>query len=179
MENLTAILDCPNKIITFKFNDELFAIDLTEGDLEDSWNSFSDSNRVAWDINFSWEEATEDVDPSFCVYGVDEVEEGQFEINMDRETVIKIVKITGTKEEYFNSPAKPKKWSYSVSTSRLWASFDYGEVEADTYDEAMIKALEKLNYDFKKVNDILNSCDPTMGFSIEFNKDDIEIEEVN
>lgn len=74
---------------------------------------------------------------------------------------------------------KPKKWRYSVSTSRLWASFDEGEVEAPTYEEACEKALEKLNYDFKKVNDILNSCDPTVGFSIEFNKDDIEIEEIN
>lgn len=77
----------------------------------------------------------------------------------------------------FDEPIK--KWSYSVSTDTLWTSFDYGEVEATSYEEALEKAKAKLTYDFKKVNEILGSCDPTMGFNINFNDRQIQIEEVN
>ncbi len=68
-------------------------------------------------------------------------------------------------------------WEYSISTPSLWASFDYGEVEAKTEEEAMEKAIAKLEYDFKKVNEILGSCDPTIGFTVEFDKTQVEVTE--
>ena len=70
-----------------------------------------------------------------------------------------------------------KTWEYSVSTQTLWTSFDYGEVEAKTREEALEKAIAKLNYDFKKVNEILNSCDPTIGFEVAFNSSEVVVTE--
>lgn len=70
-------------------------------------------------------------------------------------------------------------WRYSVSTNTLWASFDFGTVSAETLNEARNKAIEKLTYDFSKVNDALSHCDNTQGFTIDFNKDSVELEEVS
>lgn len=74
---------------------------------------------------------------------------------------------------------KMKKWHYAVSTSTIWASFDFGTVEAETREEALEKAKVKLDYNFKKANDILDSCDPTIGFTINYDKSQIELEEIN
>jgi hypothetical protein len=71
-----------------------------------------------------------------------------------------------------------KKFEYSVSTSTLWASFDIGQVEAENIELARVKALEKLKYDFEKVNHVLRSADVTKDFSIHFNANDIKINEI-
>jgi hypothetical protein len=71
-----------------------------------------------------------------------------------------------------------KKYNYSVSTSVLWTSFDYGEVEADTIEEARAIAIRELNYDFKKANDALSYCDNTIGFSVSFDEQSVVINEV-
>lgn len=71
-----------------------------------------------------------------------------------------------------------KKWNYSVTTSTIWTSFDFGEVEAETYEEALKKAKEQIKYDFDKVNSILASCDPTIGFTIDYDESQIEVDEV-
>lgn len=60
------------------------------------------------------------------------------------------------------------KYNYSVSTNTLWASFDFGHVEADSIEEARDKAIEKLEYDFSKANTVLDQADITKGFTIEF-----------
>ena len=60
------------------------------------------------------------------------------------------------------------KYYYSVSSNNLWASFDYGEVEANSYEEARELAIKQLKYDFQKANDAFNHCDITQGFSIDF-----------
>lgn len=73
---------------------------------------------------------------------------------------------------------KNKTWEYSVSTPTIWTSFDCGQVEAKSYEEAMEKAIAKLNYDFRKVNDILGSCDPTIGFTVEFDESQVEVNEI-
>jgi hypothetical protein len=70
-----------------------------------------------------------------------------------------------------------KTWNYSVSTATIWTSFDYGAVEAETYEEAREKAIEQLRYDFKKANDAFKHCDVTKGFLISFNQDDVLITE--
>jgi hypothetical protein len=71
-----------------------------------------------------------------------------------------------------------KKYEYSVSTSTIWASFDFGEVEAENIQEARELAIDKLKYDFLKANEALNHCDVTNGFSIGFNEDQLQIIEV-
>lgn len=67
------------------------------------------------------------------------------------------------------------KYEYSCSTSVIWASFDCGEVEADTKEEALIKAKAELKENFDKANTAFNHCDNTLGFRIEFNDSQIEI----
>lgn len=71
-----------------------------------------------------------------------------------------------------------KKWDYSVTTYTIWSSFDYGSVEAETYEEALEKAKAQLDYNFNKVNEVLNSCDPTIGFKIEYDESQIEVNEI-
>lgn len=73
----------------------------------------------------------------------------------------------------------PKRWRYSCSTTTIWTSFDGGEVTAYSKEEARALAKEALERDFKKANDALSHCDITLGWSIEFNADNIEIEEIN
>ena len=68
-----------------------------------------------------------------------------------------------------------KTYLYSVSTNTLWTSFDYGEVEACSVEQARKLAIEKLKYDFKKANDSLSHCDNTIGFSVDFNEDDVSV----
>jgi hypothetical protein len=67
-----------------------------------------------------------------------------------------------------------KTYQYSVSTSVLWASFDFGTVEAQDIQEARDKALEALKNDFLAVNNILM----LIGHTIEFNKDAVEVIEL-
>lgn len=66
-------------------------------------------------------------------------------------------------------------WDYSLSTNTIWTSFDYGQVEADTYDEAYALALKKLKYDVEKANTVFKHCDITDGFSIEMDYDQLEV----
>jgi ribosomal protein S5 len=66
-----------------------------------------------------------------------------------------------------------KTYQYCVSTSALWASFDFGTVEAQDIQEARDKALEALKNDFAEVNKLL----ALIGHSIEFNKDAVEVVE--
>jgi hypothetical protein len=68
-----------------------------------------------------------------------------------------------------------KRYSYTVSTSTIWTSFDYGEIEADNELEARKKAIAQLRYDFDKANESLAHCDNTKGFSIHFNDSEVQI----
>jgi hypothetical protein len=70
-------------------------------------------------------------------------------------------------------------WDYSLSTSTIWTSFDYGQVEADTYEEAHALALKQLKYDVSKANDVFNHCEITEGFSIEMDYDQLEVKLVD
>lgn len=68
-------------------------------------------------------------------------------------------------------------WEYNNSTSTIWTSFDFGEVEADTKEEALQKAKDKLEYDLGKCNDALKNCDTTNGFKIEMDLSQIEVKQ--
>lgn len=71
-----------------------------------------------------------------------------------------------------------KKYSYSLSTNTIWTNFDFGEVTAQSKSEAKKKAIEEIQYNFDKVNDVLNSADVTAGFKIEINIDNLIVEEI-
>lgn len=70
---------------------------------------------------------------------------------------------------------KKSIWEYKVTTSTIWASFDIGEVEADTREQALEKAKIQVKYDLNKVNHVLASADITSGFRIEIDLDQMEI----
>lgn len=70
-----------------------------------------------------------------------------------------------------------KKWNYTVSTNTIWTSFDFGTVEAETQEQARKKAIEKLKYDFSKVNDALRHSDNTNGFEVYFDESQVEVSE--
>jgi hypothetical protein len=67
------------------------------------------------------------------------------------------------------------KWDYNNSTNTIWTSFDYGEVEADTYEEARVKAINQLKCDLEKANTVLHSCANVRSFRIDMNFEQIEI----
>ncbi len=66
-------------------------------------------------------------------------------------------------------------WKYNNSTNTIWTSFDFGEVEADTKEEALQKAKKQIEYDLKKANDALAHCDITDGFEISMDLSQIEV----
>jgi len=111
--------------------------------------------------------------PFFSVYGLGEEEDGSFYTNTDIHHSIEIVKVIGAKEDYFR---KVKLWSYSVSTEILWTSFDFGEVRAEDYNEALQKACAELDDNFRIANKALEDADT--GFSVSYDARDIKIEEV-
>lgn len=71
-----------------------------------------------------------------------------------------------------------KKFQYQLTTNTIWTSFDNGFVYADNIEEARKLAEKELSYNFKKANEILNSCDPTIGFKIEMDLSQIELKEI-
>jgi len=89
MKNNTATLNCKTKLITFQFQNELFIVDLKEGDLNDSWNTITTSDGVEWDINFYWDGETRV--PNLSVYGLEDNGEGGLQINTSDETTIEII----------------------------------------------------------------------------------------
>lgn len=97
MKNNTAIFDAIKKTITFKFDDEEFTVDLTEGDLEDSWNGITTKKGVVWDFNFSWDE---DSEPSMVLYETYK-EDGFLKTNHCNDELFKIVKQIGNFVDYF------------------------------------------------------------------------------
>lgn len=70
-------------------------------------------------------------------------------------------------------------YRYFLPTQSLWANFDSGIVHADNEEEALVKAKERLTYDFEKANDVLNSADVTTGFNLEFDANQITVALLN
>lgn len=101
MKNNTAILDCITKIITFKFNNEEFTVDIKEGDIDDSWNSIVDKDGVVWDVNFGWEDSKYVPKPSFTVYALEKDKDGFYSTNTSDYTNIKIGKTTLADKDIF------------------------------------------------------------------------------
>ena len=95
-----AHLNCITKTITFNFSGQLFVIDLTTGDLEDSWSSIEVSDGSIYDTNFHWEDENEE--PRFGVYYIaDSFETIPKNIQLGSYTNFDIVEIVGTIDDYF------------------------------------------------------------------------------
>ncbi len=106
MKNNQGILNLTEKKIFFKFNDEDFEMDLTEGDLEDNWNSFVTENGVVRDLNFHWEGYSENHKPTLTVYELRDNGDGTFSTDTfnGSEVLIKLISVIGTEGEYFGIP---------------------------------------------------------------------------
>lgn len=106
MKNNQGILNLTEKKVFFKFNDEDFIMDLTEGDLHDSWNSFTTKDDVTRDLNFHWEGFSQNHKPSLTVYELRDNEDGTFSTDTfsGTDVSIKLIKVIGTEAEYFDIP---------------------------------------------------------------------------
>lgn len=95
----------------------------------------------------------------------------------DDELVIN--KFIVAKEDWDIIEVEPVKrlWNYSLTTNTIWLSFDHGQVEATSYDEAVRLATEKLKYDLDKTNVALESCDTTRNFSVDMDFSQLEVTE--
>lgn len=92
MKNNTAILNAKSKTISFKFKYKYFTVDLTEGDLHDSWNAITTSDGIIYDVNFDW-----DLKPNLNIYRC-----GDEEQQYDDSSTIEISLVIGTKSDYFD-----------------------------------------------------------------------------
>ena len=89
------ILNCKEKKVCFTYKKQKFVVDLTEGDLHDSWNSITLEDGSIIDFNFSWQK---DCSPALTLYAVDENNTTDF---FD-EYQIEISLVIGTMADYFN-----------------------------------------------------------------------------
>jgi hypothetical protein len=71
-----------------------------------------------------------------------------------------------------------KKWEYSLTTSTIWTSFDNGVVHTDSREEALEMAKKEITYNLEKANHVFNSCDVTLGFTIDMDLSQIELKEI-
>jgi hypothetical protein len=70
------------------------------------------------------------------------------------------------------------KWNYSLTTNTIWISFDYGEVIADTEQEAREKAIKEIKSNLDKVNTTLKNSKETVGFVIDMDFSQVEVEQI-
>ena len=136
MKNNKGILDCKNKTFTFAYLNEMFTIDLTEGDLEDSWNSILFLNGTMMDFNFYWEDY-ENTKPMVSLYDLKKDEDGELLTDTSKSYPIKVVEISGTKAQYFS-----KSFDNSLSFKFLLVS--EGQILYQT------KKVEKVAREFTK-----------------------------
>jgi DNA-directed RNA polymerase subunit RPC12/RpoP len=97
------------------------------------------------------------------------------EVKSEDEPEISVMRCIPCKTEFKLIWKYAELYSYSISTNTIWTSFDYGTVYATSFEEARELALEKLKYDFEKVNHVLAWADITSKFSIHFNEKDLTI----
>lgn len=104
-------LNCFEKKVYFTYEGEPFVVDLT-----DSWNTINVNGKYM-DINFYWEEATEE--PSLCLYNVHLKKNGFYVVDTTINYPIKIDVIIGTFEDYMNNSK-----TYTITETQLDALID-------------------------------------------------------
>jgi predicted RNA-binding protein Jag len=70
------------------------------------------------------------------------------------------------------------KWNYKLTTNTIWASFDFGEVEADTREEAIFKAKSELQLRLNIINHALTCNLNTKGIIIGMDLSQIEVSQI-
>jgi hypothetical protein len=65
-----------------------------------------------------------------------------------------------------------KIFDYKITSFSISTSFDYGEVEAENLEQAIVLAKEKINKDVDKANELLGGY-----YSVDIDTDEIEVEE--
>jgi hypothetical protein len=98
MRNNTGVVLFDHKAIVFRFEEVLYSVDLTDGDLEDSWSSITNRDGQPYDTNFYLESPKNS--PTFYLYKCKDKGDGNWEVDTTHETEIKIVKQIGKKSEY-------------------------------------------------------------------------------
>lgn len=63
-------------------------------------------------------------------------------------------------------------WNYKLTTNTIWLSFDYGQVVANTMEEAREKAKIRLKNDLAQANDLLEP----IGVRIDLDFTQLEVE---
>ena len=104
-----ALLNCLSKEVILTYNNQEFLVDLSEGDLHDSWNGIMLEDGTVKDFNFSWEDDVwnefgelnkpSDEKPSIWLYEV--MEDGY--TNHSNYDIIDVEIVEGTKRDYFDN----------------------------------------------------------------------------
>jgi hypothetical protein len=90
-----AKLNCIEKTIELDYRKETIVIDLTQGDLNNSWNNIKLKNKT-FTTEFNWDEDSDDSEPTLTIYRNKKNEIGDELITLDCDIV------NGTKQDYFN-----------------------------------------------------------------------------
>jgi len=102
LKNNCAIMDTKKMKLTLRFKGEVHVVDLTEGDLEDNWNTITMADGTMYDFNLYWEEEGMKA-PLLSMYGLlppNDVYE-YWHTNTDDQYPIHIHRFKRVKKEYF------------------------------------------------------------------------------
>jgi len=186
MKNNTAVFNAKEKKINFKFNNELFEVDLTEGDLDDSWNGITLKNEDIFDSNFSWQEESE---PSLELYATFWDDKEELRTNTQDWHKIVITQIIGTRSEYFlemnnntnqfkdddnmlKIEFNTKEFSKCMEKLVLSRFVSVKEIENRIYNESNINI--KLDFDEKQNKDeVLEGYDQCLKSNVTINDEDL------
>ena len=101
MENENKYLvDYDNRILTIRFEGEVFHFNLNDGDVGDFWHSLTTKDGVIKDVNFSQEDETEV--PNLSLYAVKENDAGELLIDTSDEIYIEEYAQMGNPKTYFD-----------------------------------------------------------------------------
>ena len=104
MRNKQAIVDFLKEEITLKFDNELFIINMKEGDKEDNWNSFTTKKGIVRDINFHISLSKNSCEIFLSVYPLIKNDDGTYSTDMENGIKIKIAQTIGNVGKYLNIP---------------------------------------------------------------------------
>lgn len=138
-----AYLNCIDKTLSFSIENKSFKIDLTEGDLADSWGAVKFKTQI-YDTNFSWEEGQE---PLFSIYPVVIVKgegkdgEDYLSAQMDNNVPYEVVIEKGGFRDYYSTPFPNGILSYTHTFGVMCDNTK----DTTYFNEGRIATLERLS----------------------------------